>query len=53
MTVHPTSWWAWLLPLLLGSPWIAGIVWLWRHRIRDGSLPPSMAEQTRARLWGS
>jgi hypothetical protein len=33
-----------LMTLLIASPWIAGIVWLWSLRPRDGAVPPSMAE---------
>ena len=51
MAVDATTWWAWLLPLLFGAPWIVAIVWLWRHRIRDGRQPESMAELARQRLW--
>jgi hypothetical protein len=50
--VSTAAWWkAVLLALLFASPWIAAIAWLWSRRPRDGSLPPSMAEQARKRLW--
>jgi hypothetical protein len=32
------------MTLLIASPWIAGSVWLWRLRPRDGAALPSMAE---------
>jgi len=45
----------WLLGLLLlvGAPWIAGIVYYWRKAPREGSTPPSLAEMVRRRLWTS
>jgi hypothetical protein len=33
-----------LITLLIASPWIAGSVWLWQLRPRDGAVPPSLAE---------
>jgi hypothetical protein len=33
-----------LMTLLIASPWIAGSVWLWLLRPRDGAALPSMAE---------
>ena len=33
-----------LITILFASPWIAGSVWLWLLRPRDGAVPPSMAE---------
>jgi hypothetical protein len=33
-----------LMTLLIASPWIAGSVWLWLLRPRDGAVPPSQAE---------
>jgi hypothetical protein len=44
-------WSVWPVVLLAGLPWIVGIVYYWRHRVRDGSVPPSLAEQVRNRLW--
>jgi hypothetical protein len=46
-----TPWWAWLLPLVFGAPWLVGIAWFWHHRPRDGDVPPSMADQIKKRLW--
>jgi hypothetical protein len=46
-------WWAWLLPLGFGAPWLAAIAWLWNKRPRDGAIPPSMADAARKRLWTS
>jgi hypothetical protein len=45
-----SPWSAWLLPALIGAPWVAAIVWLWRHLPRDGFIAPSMAEHARQRL---
>ena len=45
--------WSWLLPFLFGAPWIAAIVWFWRHTPRDDEVPPSTAERARQRLWTS
>jgi hypothetical protein len=43
----------WPFYLLLGTaPWVAGIVWFWRQRPRDGAIPPSMADRARERLSG-
>ena len=33
-----------LMTILFASPWIAGSVWLWLLRPRDGAVPPSLAE---------
>ena len=41
---------AFTLALLFGSPWIVGIVWMWRRLPRDGAVPPSMGEQLRSRF---
>ena len=30
-------WWALLLPVVFGAPWIVAIVWLWSKRPRDGA----------------
>jgi len=39
------------LPLLLvGVPWIPGIVLAWRGRPRDGAIPPSMGDRATDRL---
>jgi hypothetical protein len=45
-----SPWSAWLLPTLVGAPWAAAIVWLWRYRPRDGFIPVSMAEHARQRF---
>jgi hypothetical protein len=45
-----SPWSAWLLPTLVGAPWVAGIAWLWRHQPRDGFIPLSMGEHARQRL---
>ena len=44
-------WWALLLPVVFGAPWIVAIAWLWSKRPRDGAVPPSLAETARKRLW--
>jgi hypothetical protein len=45
-------WWVWLLPVVLGAPWIAAIAWFWRRaKPDDGAVPPSAAELARRRLW--
>jgi hypothetical protein len=41
-----------LIGLLAASPWIAASVWMWRRRVRDGALTPSMGELARRR-WTS
>jgi hypothetical protein len=46
-----SAWEAWPVVLLVGAPWIVGIVYYWRRRAKDGSVPPSLAEQVRKRLW--
>jgi hypothetical protein len=51
VVTHATPWWYWLLPLPFAAPWIVGIVYFWRHRIRDGAVPLSMADAARRRLW--
>jgi hypothetical protein len=51
MIVDTVPWWAWLVPVAVSAPWIAGIAYYWRHRPRDRSLPPSMADLARKRLW--
>jgi hypothetical protein len=38
--------------VVAAAPWIAGIAWFWRHRPRDGAVPPSMADRARERLSG-
>jgi hypothetical protein len=48
-----TVWSAVSLILLAGAPWIVGIGYYWRGRVRDGSVPPSLAERVRERLWPS
>jgi hypothetical protein len=49
--MHATdSWWV-LLLIVFGAPWLAAIAWLWSKRPRDGTVPPSMAEAARKRLW--
>ena len=50
MVSNATPLWAWALPLVFGSPWIAASVWFWLQRPRDGALPQSMAELARKRL---
>jgi hypothetical protein len=40
-----------LFPLVFGAPWIVGIVYYWRRIPRDGSIPPSLGERVRQRLW--
>jgi hypothetical protein len=46
------SWAAWLVPVALGAPWITGIAYYWRRsKPLDGSVPPSMADMARKRLW--
>jgi hypothetical protein len=45
------TWSDWPLALVVLAPWIAGIVWFWRRRPRDGAIPLSMAEHARRRLW--
>jgi hypothetical protein len=46
-----TSWWSWLFPLFIASPWFAAIAWvLLRTRSSDGDMPPSLGEQLRRRL---
>jgi hypothetical protein len=49
MTASEPLWWP-VFPLLFGAPWIVAIAWYWRRRVRDGSIPPSMADQARRRL---
>jgi hypothetical protein len=44
-------WWALLLSVVFGAPWIVAIAWLWSKRPRDGAVPPSLAETARKRLW--
>lgn len=44
-------WSAWPIVMLAGLPWIVGIVYYWRRRVKDGSVPPSLAERVRQRLW--
>jgi hypothetical protein len=52
MTASAPSW-AWpLFPLIFGAPWIIAIAWYWRRRVRDGAIPPSMADYARERLSG-
>jgi hypothetical protein len=51
MAASFSVWWAWLVPTLFGAPWLAAIAWCWRHRPRDGAIPPSMADLARQRLW--
>jgi hypothetical protein len=41
-----------LIGLVSASPWILASAWLWRRRVRDGSLTPSMGELARRR-WTS
>jgi hypothetical protein len=45
-----SPWSAWLLPTLVGAPWVAAIVWVWRRRPRDGFVPVSAGEHARQRL---
>ena len=46
------AWWAWLIPLAAASPWIVGIAVYWRRaKPLDGSIPQSMGELLRKRLW--
>jgi len=46
------SWWSsFVVVLVAGAPWLVGIVFYWRRRARDGSVPPSLAEMVRKRLW--
>ena len=52
MTPHPHPWWMSLLLPLFGLPWLAGIAWAWRHRVRDGAIPPSLGERARRGLSG-
>lgn len=42
--------WALLFPFIFGAPWIAGIVYYWRRRPRDGAMPLSLADEARRRL---
>jgi hypothetical protein len=51
MVARATPFWAWLLPFVFGAPWIVASIWYWRHRPRDGEIPPSAAEMVRKRLW--
>jgi hypothetical protein len=39
------------LSLLFGAPWLAAIVWTWSRAPRADSVPPSMGERARQRLW--
>jgi hypothetical protein len=39
------------LSLLFGSPWLAGIAYVWSRAPRMDDPPPSMADRTRERLW--
>jgi hypothetical protein len=49
-TDHGSDWGAGLLlGLLFGVPWIAATLWFLRGRVRDGELPPSLAERMRRR----
>jgi hypothetical protein len=36
--------------VVAGAPWIAGIVYYWRHRPKDGTVPPSFGEYLRKRM---
>jgi hypothetical protein len=45
-----THLWIWAIPLILGSPWLAASIYLWRRLPRDGFVPPSMGELARKRL---
>jgi hypothetical protein len=44
MVANHTSLWAWVLPLVLSSPWVVGSIVFWRLRPRDGFVPPSYAQ---------
>jgi hypothetical protein len=39
------------LGLLFGSPWLVASALLWRRRIRDDSVAPSMGELARRRFF--
>jgi hypothetical protein len=39
------------LSLLFGAPWLTAIVWTWSRAPRADSVPPSMGERARQRLW--
>jgi hypothetical protein len=39
-----------LIVFAVGVPWVIGIVWAFRHRLRDGAIPTSMGERGRQRL---
>jgi hypothetical protein len=44
---------AWLLPAILAAvalPWLVGISWAIRNRVRDGAVPLSMGERARRQL---
>jgi hypothetical protein len=45
------SWRSWFFPLLSAGPRIAAIVLYWWRKPRDGTIPQSMADQARKRLW--
>jgi hypothetical protein len=50
--VGANPWWAWLLPILFGAPWLAAIAWVWfRSPSKSGEAPPSLAELIQQRLW--
>jgi hypothetical protein len=54
MLVHGEGSSAWVLVGIIAAlttPWVAGIVWAWRHKPRDGAIPLSPAEHARQRLW--
>jgi hypothetical protein len=37
--------------LLLASPWIVATIWTWSRAPRFETVPPSMADRARNRLW--
>jgi hypothetical protein len=39
------------LSLFFGSPWLAGIAYVWLRAPRMDGPPPSMADRARERLW--
>jgi hypothetical protein len=49
MLTQHTPFWVWFLPFACSSPWILGIIVLWRYRVRDGFVPPSFASMSLSR----
>ena len=41
----------WILPPVIGLPWLVAIAFYWPRVRRDGHVPPSLAEVVKDRLW--